>query len=220
MFTLGQINDSEYNLLGSMNEAEFLGAVEQAAPEEKARFFRKTKEIAKQGAGKTARGSRQDFESRISLLPRDVQKGLASKSLQSVDISYYAVKDITNSKVVKMLIANGASVKGEKALILGFAFKENCPDVRNTKVIDIYTELQQFGMDVHVYDPWAIADEVHEEYGVTLEKSLQDTDYKAIIIAVAHDEFLELDYAKYKENGAIIFDTKSFIDRRFADARL
>ncbi|RYZ48297.1 MAG: hypothetical protein EOP49_19010 [Sphingobacteriales bacterium] len=103
MFTLGQINDSEYNLLGSMNEAEFLGAVEQAAPEEKARFFRKTKEIAKQGAGKTARGSRQDFESRISLLPRDVQKGLASKSLQSVDISYYAVKDITNSKVVKML---------------------------------------------------------------------------------------------------------------------
>lgn len=103
MFTLGQINESEYNLLGSMNEAEFLGAVEQAAPEEKARFFRKTKEIAKQGAGKTARGSRQDFESRISLLPRDVQKGLASKSLQSVDISYYAVKDITNSKVVKML---------------------------------------------------------------------------------------------------------------------
>ncbi|OJW79560.1 MAG: hypothetical protein BGO69_12585 [Bacteroidetes bacterium 46-16] len=103
MFTLGQISDSEYNLLGSMNEAEFLGAVEQAPPEEKARFFRKTKEIAKQGAGKNARGSRQDFESRINLLPRDVQKGLANKSLQSVDISYYAVKDITNSKVVKML---------------------------------------------------------------------------------------------------------------------
>jgi hypothetical protein len=103
MFTLGQINESEYNLLGSMNEAEFLGAVEQAPAEEKARFFRKTKEIAKQSAGKNARGSRQDFESRISLLPRDVQKGLASKSLQSVDISYYAVKDITNSKVVKML---------------------------------------------------------------------------------------------------------------------
>ena len=124
------------------------------------------------------------------------------------------------SKVVKMLIANGSSVKGEKALILGFAFKENCPDVRNTKVIDIYTELQQFGMEVQVYDPWAIAEEVQEEYGLTLEKNLQDTDYKAIIIAVAHNEFLNLDYAKYKQNGAVIFDTKSFIDRRFADARL
>ena len=103
MFTLGQSNESEYNLLGAMSEAEFLGAVEQAQPEEKARFFRKTKEIARQGAGKNARGSRGDFESRINLLPRDIQKGLASKSLQSVDISYYAVKDITNSKVVKML---------------------------------------------------------------------------------------------------------------------
>ncbi|SDJ33693.1 UDP-N-acetyl-D-galactosamine dehydrogenase [Pedobacter sp. ok626] len=124
------------------------------------------------------------------------------------------------SKVVKMLIANGSSVKGEKALILGFAFKENCPDVRNTKVIDIYTELQQFGMDVHVYDPWAIAEEVHEEYGITLEQNLNEKNYRAIIIAVAHDEFLNLDYATYKQNGAIIFDTKSFIDRKFADARL
>ncbi|SMC78381.1 nucleotide sugar dehydrogenase [Pedobacter nyackensis] len=123
------------------------------------------------------------------------------------------------SKVVKMLIAKDINVKGEKALILGFAFKENCPDVRNTKVIDIYTELKQYGMDVHVYDPWAIAEEVHEEYGITLEQKLDD-DYKAIIIAVAHNEFLSIDYAKYKASGAIIFDTKSFIDRSFADARL
>ncbi|MNL02583.1 UDP-N-acetyl-D-glucosamine 6-dehydrogenase [compost metagenome] len=124
------------------------------------------------------------------------------------------------SKVVKLMIANGSPVKGEKALILGFAFKENCPDIRNTRVIDIYTELQQFGMQVSVYDPWANADEVQLEYGITLEKDLTAFDYKAIVIAVAHNEFLELDYAKYKQNGAIIFDTKSFIDRRFADARL
>lgn len=124
------------------------------------------------------------------------------------------------SKVVKMLIAKGSPVKGQKALILGVAFKENCPDVRNTKVVDIYSELRQYGMDVHVYDPWALASEVKEEYGITLDQTLQDEDYKAIIIAVAHDEFLTLDYAKYKEKGAIIFDTKSFIDRRFADARL
>lgn len=124
------------------------------------------------------------------------------------------------SKVVKMLIAKGSPVKDQKVLILGVAFKENCPDVRNTKVVDIYTELRQYGMDVHVYDPWANAVEVKEEYGIALEETLQDTDYKAIIIAVAHDQFLNLDYAKYKEKGAIIFDTKSFIDRSFADARL
>ena len=124
------------------------------------------------------------------------------------------------SKVVKMMIANGSPVKGEKALILGFAFKENCPDIRNTRVIDIYTELQQYGMQVSVYDPWANADEVQLEYGIALQQDLTVFDYKAIVIAVAHNEFLELDYAKYKQSGAIIFDTKSFIDRRFADARL
>ncbi|WP_084239700.1 nucleotide sugar dehydrogenase [Pedobacter africanus] len=124
------------------------------------------------------------------------------------------------SKVVKMMIASGSPVKGEQALILGFAFKENCPDIRNTRVIDIYTELQQFGMQVDVYDPWANADEVALEYGITLKPALTGFNYKAIVIAVAHNEFLELDYAKYKANGAIIFDTKSFIDRRFADARL
>jgi UDP-N-acetyl-D-galactosamine dehydrogenase len=124
------------------------------------------------------------------------------------------------SKVVKMLIANGSLIKDQKALILGIAFKENCPDIRNTKVVDIYKELRQYGMDVDVYDPWAIASEVKEEYGITLKETVEDIDYKAIIIAVAHDEFLNLDYEKYKERGAIIFDTKSFIDRRFADARL
>lgn len=123
MFSLGQISDSEYNLLGSMNEAEFVGAVEQAAPEEKARFFRKTKDIAKATAGNNSRGSRKDFETRINLLPKEVQKGLANKSLQSVDICYYAVKDVSNSKVVKMLrdddnkavgITNISSAKLEK----------------------------------------------------------------------------------------------------------
>lgn len=124
------------------------------------------------------------------------------------------------SKVVKMLLAKDAPVKGGKALILGFAFKENCPDIRNTRVIDIYAELQQYGMDVQVYDPWANAAEVEQEYGIKLEKTLTDVDYKAIVIAVAHDEFLDIDYQQYKDKGAIVFDTKSFIDRKFADARL
>jgi UDP-N-acetyl-D-galactosamine dehydrogenase len=124
------------------------------------------------------------------------------------------------SKVVKMLIAKDAAVKGGKALILGFAFKENCPDIRNTRVIDIYAELQQYGMEVHVYDPWANADEVDQEYGIKLENTLTAIDYQAIVIAVAHDEFLAIDYQQYKDKGAIVFDTKSFIDRKFADARL
>jgi UDP-N-acetyl-D-galactosamine dehydrogenase len=124
------------------------------------------------------------------------------------------------SKVVKMLIARESPVKGGKALILGFAFKENCPDTRNTRVIDIHTELQQFGMEVHVYDPWANADEVEQEYGIQLLPQLENLDYQAIIIAVAHNEFLTLDYQTYKDQGAIVFDTKSFIDRKFADARL
>ncbi|MEJ2883682.1 nucleotide sugar dehydrogenase [Pedobacter sp. GR22-6] len=124
------------------------------------------------------------------------------------------------AKVVKMLIAKGAVVKGGRALILGFAFKENCPDIRNTRVIDIYQELQQFGMHVDVYDPWADAEEVKSEYQIDLKAELDDYNYDAVVISVAHNEFLSIDYQLYKDNGAVIFDTKSFIERRFADARL
>ncbi|MBC8986196.1 nucleotide sugar dehydrogenase [Pedobacter sp. N36a] len=124
------------------------------------------------------------------------------------------------NKVVKLMIAKGYPVKGEKVLILGFAFKENCPDVRNTRVIDIYEELQQFGMEINVYDPWADPELVQQEYGFQLDKTLIDKNYKAIIVAVSHQEFLAFDYGKYQRNGAIIFDTKSFIDRKFTDARL
>lgn len=124
------------------------------------------------------------------------------------------------NKVVKLMIAKGYPVKGEKVLILGFAFKENCPDVRNTRVIDIYEELQQFGMEINVYDPWADPELVQQEYGFQLDKTLIDKNYKAIIVAVSHQEFLTFDYGKYQDDGAIIFDTKSFIDRKFTDARL
>lgn len=124
------------------------------------------------------------------------------------------------NKVVKMMIARDDKVKGDQVLILGFAFKENCPDIRNTRVIDIYRELEQFGVDVDVYDPWANADEVHSEYQIALQTVLLKKDYKAIIIAVAHHQFLEIDYAGYRKKGAIVFDTKSFIDRAQTDARL
>jgi UDP-N-acetyl-D-galactosamine dehydrogenase len=124
------------------------------------------------------------------------------------------------NKVVKLILAKGDKVKGEKVLILGFAFKENCPDIRNTRVIDIYRELTQFGLDLDIYDPWANQDEVYKEYGIKLEQELKLKDYKAVIVAVAHNEFLNIDYQSYKDQGAVIFDIKSFIDRKFADARL
>jgi len=124
------------------------------------------------------------------------------------------------NKVIKMMVAQDKTIKNAKVLILGFAFKENCPDVRNTRVIDIYKELKSFSIAVDVYDPWADSLIVQAEYNISLLDYVPSTDYDAVILAVAHKKFLELDFAAFKSNGAIIFDTKSFVDRRVVDARL
>lgn len=123
-------------------------------------------------------------------------------------------------KVVKLMVEKGKVIKNAKVLVLGFAFKENCPDTRNTKVIDIYKELKEFNIDVEVYDPWANKSKVEEEYGVVLVDAIIPTSYEAVILAVAHKEFAKIDFSSYKQNGAIVFDTKSFVDRDFVDARL
>ncbi|RYD72351.1 MAG: Vi polysaccharide biosynthesis UDP-N-acetylglucosamine C-6 dehydrogenase TviB, partial [Sphingobacteriales bacterium] len=123
-------------------------------------------------------------------------------------------------KVVKLMVEKGKAIKNAKVLVLGFAFKENCPDTRNTKVIDIYKELKEFTIDVDVYDPWANKQKVQKEYGLTLTNDTSLNTYEAIILAVAHQEFATIDFASHKQNGAIIFDTKSFINRDFVDARL
>lgn len=125
------------------------------------------------------------------------------------------------SKVVKLLIAKGSVIKNSQALILGVTFKENCPDVRNTKVIDIYNELKDYGVEVDIYDPWADHEEVKHEYGVSLLGQLtENKKYDSIIIAVSHNEFLTLDFEKLKKQDGIIFDTKACIDRSLVDARL
>ena len=124
------------------------------------------------------------------------------------------------NKVVKLMIGKSHVIKGANALLLGITFKENCPDVRNTKVVDIYNELVQFGINVDVYDPWADASEVKHEYGVDILSELSDKKYDSIIIAVAHDEFLSIDFKKYKANNVVIFDTKACIDRNLVDGRL
>jgi len=124
------------------------------------------------------------------------------------------------NKVIKLMIAKGSTIKGSNVLILGVTFKENCPDVRNTKVIDIYNELLQFGINVDLYDPWADALEVKKEYNIQMTSELNEKQYDSVIIAVAHDEFLKMDFKNLKKNNTIIFDTKSCIDRTIVDGRL
>lgn len=124
-------------------------------------------------------------------------------------------------KVIKLMIHKGACIKGSKVLIMGITFKENCPDIRNTKVVDIYKELREFATDVDIYDPWANPDEVKDEYGVDIISDVDpNTDYKAIIVAVAHNEFKTFDFAGYKAKGAVIFDTKAILDRALVDGCL
>ena len=125
------------------------------------------------------------------------------------------------NKVIKLMIEKGIIIKGAKSLILGFTFKENCPDIRNTRVIDIYTELSQFGLHVDIYDPLANKEEVKNQYNVILNNHINILDYDSIIIAVSHNEFRDLDFENLKsDNKTIIFDTKGFLDKELVDGRL
>jgi UDP-N-acetyl-D-galactosamine dehydrogenase len=124
------------------------------------------------------------------------------------------------NKVVKLMIKKGHKINLSRALILGITFKEDCPDIRNSKVIDIYNELIQFGMQVDVYDPHADKHEVENEYGISLINKISST-YESIILAVSHKEFLALEFNKMRTNSnSVIFDTKSFLNRSLVDARL
>ena len=127
-------------------------------------------------------------------------------------------------RVVKLMINKEHRVRGSKVLILGITFKENCPDIRNSRVIDVITELQEFGCYAEIYDPWANADEVMKEYGITLLTERPNGDHKAacdaVVVAVAHDQFKELDYAKFSKESCVIFDLKSILPEGVADERL
>ncbi len=124
------------------------------------------------------------------------------------------------NKVVKLLIQKGHKINNLSALILGITFKENCPDIRNSKVIDIFRELQQFNINVDIYDPHAHNLEVQKEYGIQLVGELSKS-YDAIILAVSHNEFLSLNFRKLRSStNSIIFDTKSFLSRDLIDSRL
>ena len=123
------------------------------------------------------------------------------------------------NKLVKLMIQKGKKIGGARTLMLGITFKENCPDIRNSRVVDIYKELIDFGMEVDVYDPWANAEEVEKEHGISLVETLGE-DYDAIVLTVAHGEFLGLPFDKLKARDGVIFDIKSVLDKALVDARL
>jgi len=126
------------------------------------------------------------------------------------------------SETVKMMIKKGATIKGSNALVLGITFKENCPDIRNSRAIDIIRELETYNVNVDVYDPWASKVEVNHEYGFDLlcsETELQDS-YDAIILAVSHDKFLTIDINQLKSDIGVVFDVKSLYAKHLTDARL
>lgn len=126
------------------------------------------------------------------------------------------------TETVKMMINKGATIKGSNALVLGITFKENCPDIRNSRVIDIIEELQSYHVNVDVYDPWASKEEVKHEYNLDLKSSQTElkSDYDAIILAVSHKEFLEVSIDDLKSEKCVIFDVKSLLPQNTVDARL
>lgn len=124
------------------------------------------------------------------------------------------------NKLVKLLIAKNYVISKSRVLVLGITFKEDCPDIRNSKVIDIVKELEQFKINVDVFDPHADKHEVEEEYGIKLLDGIYKT-YDGIVLAVSHQEFLKIELEKLKSHStSVIFDTKAFLDRSLIDARL
>jgi len=125
------------------------------------------------------------------------------------------------NEVVKMMIKAEKPVKGAKILMLGITFKENCPDIRNTRAIDIHKELTDFGIEVTIYDPWAKPEEVMHEYGVPILSEFPESNgYAAIILAVAHKEFLTLNLSTLKSSGTLIYDVKGILPTNIPDSRL
>ena len=125
-------------------------------------------------------------------------------------------------EVIKLMIKKEARVKNGNVLILGITFKENCPDIRNSKVIDVISELKKYNLKVDVYDPWANVNEVKTAFDLTLytkEQQLND-EYDAIILAVAHDQYKEFDIENYTSKTSVVFDVKSFFPKDKIDGRL
>ena len=123
-------------------------------------------------------------------------------------------------QVVKLMLKKGIQVLGSKILVLGFTFKENCPDVRNTKVIDIIKTLEEYNADVTIYDPWANPAIAKHEYGVVLQNELPDEVFDAVILAVAHNEFKSLDLKQITNGVSVVYDVKGILSEEVIDGKL
>ncbi|WP_276803606.1 nucleotide sugar dehydrogenase [Odoribacter laneus] len=124
------------------------------------------------------------------------------------------------NQVVKLMLKKGVQVLGANILILGFTFKENCPDVRNTKVVDIVKALKEYNLNITIYDPWANPEIAKEEYGIEIINVLPKARYHALVLAVAHDEFLELNINSLLLDNYVIYDVKGIYDPAIIDGRL
>ncbi len=142
---------------------------------------------------------------------------LAGRRLNDEMGSYIA------KEVIKLMIHKDIAVKNANILVLGFTFKENCPDVRNTKVIDIVNELNTYNTNVTIYDSWAKPAEVIHEYGLTTTNSIDDVykkQYDAVVLAVSHTNFNDIDLARLKNPACVVYDVKGFFDKNEVDSRL
>ena len=124
------------------------------------------------------------------------------------------------SEVVKLMLKHDLKVKGSNVLVLGFTFKENCPDVRNTKVVDVISSLKEYGTEVTVYDPWASIEEVKHEYGLDIINDLPNEKYDAVVLAVAHKEFVNIPFDQLKTANGVIYDVKGVLDTHIVSERL
>ena len=124
------------------------------------------------------------------------------------------------NEVVKLMLKKGIQVLNSNILLLGFTFKENCPDVRNTKVIDIYRTLQEYNVNITVYDPWANPAIAKREYGIDIVNELPTAKFDSAIMAVAHNEFSELSIDSLLKERHVIYDVKGFMIKDLVDGRL
>ena len=128
--------------------------------------------------------------------------------------------DYVANQTIKLMNKKGILVKNARMLILGVTFKENCPDIRNTKVVDIYHTLEEYTNDLTVYDPWANADHVKHEYGIETTNEQPQGLFDAVILAVAHQEFLQMDVRSMVKDQGVIYDVKGVLSRDIVDGRL
>ena len=115
------------------------------------------------------------------------------------------------SEVIKLMIQSDIRIKGAEILVLGITFKENCPDVRNTKVVDVISAFKEYNTKVTIFDPWANPKEVEEEYGLLSTKIVPKKRFDAIVLTVAHNEFKMLSFELLKKENAIVYDVKNIL---------